>query len=468
MGGRILIVGATGHIGGRLLRALEAARLERPVRCLARRPERVPAGLPSTEVVQGDCLDEASLDRALDGVHTVYYLVHSLAAGADFAALDRRAAANVGRAAARHGVRRIVYLGGLADDDGGGRSAHLESRAETGRWLRAGGVPVVELRASIVVGAGSLSFEMVRALVERLPVMLWPRWVHTPAQPIALDDVVAYLVSALDLPDDGPAVFEIGGPDVVSYGDIMRSYARLRGLRRLFLPVPVLSPRLSGLWLGLVTPAQARVGRALVDGLRVPTVVRSAAARQTFAVQPMRLDQAIEEAIAAGGPTWSKTDTRAIDVDVPPAVAFAPIRRIGGAAGWYFGTPLWKLRGWMDRAVGGVGMGRGRRDCDDCRVGDVIDGWRVEAYEPDRRLRLAADLKLPGRGWLEFEVTPLDGGRSRIRQTATFDPVGLLGRAYWYATVPLHALIFAGLLREIGRRAGDTGGEQRRSQPATA
>ena len=468
MGGRILIVGATGHIGGRLLRALEAARLERPVRCLARRPERVPAGLPSTEVVQGDCLDEASLDRALDGVHTVYYLVHSLAAGADFAALDRRAAANVGRAAARHGVRRIVYLGGLADD-GGGLSAHLESRAETGRWLRAGGVPVVELRASIVVGAGSLSFEMVRALVERLPLMVWPRWVHTPAQPIAVDDVVAYLVGALDLPADRGRVFEIGGPDVVTYGDIMRSYARLRGLRRVFVPVPVLSPRLSGLWLALVTPAQARIGRALVDGLRVPTIVRSSLARETFGIRAMPLERAVERAIAEGGPEWSRTDTRSLDVDVPPAVAFAPIRRIGGAAGWYFGTLLWKLRGWMDRAVGGVGMGRGRRDCDDCRVGDVIDGWRVEAYEPDRRLRLAADLKLPGRGWLEFEVTPLDGGRSRIRQTATFDPVGLFGRAYWYATVPLHALIFAGLLREIGRRAEGPGGQRRPgSQPATA
>lgn len=283
--------------------------------------------------------------------------------------------------------------------------------------------------------------------------MLCPRWVETPAQPIAVDDVVAYLAGALDLPSDRGRVFEIGGPEVVSYGDVMRTYARLRGLRRLFLSVPVLTPRLSGLWLALVTPAQARVGRALVDGLRVPTVVRSPLAGETFGVRPMSLERAIARAIAEGAAAWCKTDTRSVDVDVAPAIAFAPVRRIGGAAGWYFGTPLWRIRGWLDRLAGGVGMGRGRRDCDDCRVGDAIDGWTVDAYEPDRRLRLAADLKLPGRGWLEFEVTPLDRGRSRIRQTATFDPVGLLGRVYWYAIAPVHALIFAGLLRRIAQRA---------------
>ena len=226
-------------------------------------------------MVAGDCLDEASLDRALAGVRRAYYLVHSMAAGSHFEDLDRRAADHFGRAAARAGVRRIVYLGGLADDTSA-LSAHLRSRAETGDALRAGGVPVIEFRASVVIGAGSLSFQMIQALVERLPVMVCPRWVATLTQPIAIDDVLAYLVAALDLPDRRGRVFEIGGPDVVSYGDMMQEYARLRGLRRLLLPVPVLTPHLSGLWLALVTPAQARVGRALVDGLKNATVVRVA------------------------------------------------------------------------------------------------------------------------------------------------------------------------------------------------
>ena len=279
----VLLTGATGYVGGRLLRHFEES--GRAVRCIARQPERITPGRQTTEVVQGDCLDEASLDRALAGVHSAYYLVHSMAAGSQFAELDRRAAGNFGRAAARAGVRRIIYLGGLADDIGS-LSAHLKSRAETGEALRAGGVPVIEFRASIVIGAGSLSFEMIRALVERLPVMVCPRWVETLTQPIAIDDVVAYLAAALDLPESRGRVFEIGGPEVVSYGDIMREYARLRGLRRLLLPVPVLTPHLSGLWLALVTPAQAQVGRALVEGLRNATVVRSPAAASHVSDQP--------------------------------------------------------------------------------------------------------------------------------------------------------------------------------------
>ena len=452
-GGRapVLLTGATGYIGGRLLRHFEER--GRAVRCLVRQPARLGAARPTTDVVQGDCRDEASLDRALAGVHTAYYLVHSMAGGSDFAAEDRRAADNFGRAAAGAGVRRIIYLGGLSDETAS-PSAHLKSRAETGRALRASGVPVIEFRASIVIGAGSLSFEMIRALVERLPVMVCPRWVETLTQPIAIDDVLAYLTAALDLPEGVSGIFEIGGPEVVSYGDMMREYARLRGLRRLLLPVPVLTPRWSGLWLALVTPAQARVGRALVEGLRNATVVQSAAARDTFRVQPMPLRAAFVKAIDEGAAAYRKEDTRTVVVDAPPGQAFAPIRRIGGAAGWYFGNGLWQTRGWLDRWVGGVGMRRGRRDPDRCAVGDVIDGWTVEAYEPDRRLRLSADLKLPGRGWLDFEVTPLDDGRrSRIRQSATFDPRGLLGRAYWYAMVPIHSVMFRGLLGQLARRA---------------
>ena len=447
----ILLTGATGYIGGRLLRAFEEG--GQAVRCLARRPGEVAATRRTTEVVQGDCLDESSLEDACDGVEIAYYLVHSMGAGKHFAERDRRAAANFGRAAARAGVRRIVYLGGLADDVSS-RSTHLRSRAETGDVLRASGVPVIEFRASVVIGGGSLSFEIVRALVERLPVMICPRWVETLAQPIAIDDVIAYLRAALHLPGTDGQVFDIGGPEVVSYGDLMRRYATLRGLRRLLLPVPVLSPRLSGMWLALVTPAQARVGRALVEGLRNRSVVRSCAAREAFTFEPMPLDAALTAAMnETAGANW-KVDTRTMEVNAPPARAFAPIRRIGGSTGWYYGSLLWKTRGRIDRWMGGIGMDGRRRDPDHCTVGDVIDGWTVDVYEPDGRMRLLAGLKLPGRGWLEFTVTPLDGGRrSRICQTARFDPKGILGRAYWYAVLPLHAIMFRGLLRRIAQLA---------------
>ena len=447
----VLLTGATGYIGGRLLRRFEDG--GRAVRCLVRQPGRLHTTAPTTEIVQGDCLDEASLDRALVGVQCAYYLVHSMGRGSNFADVDRRAAENFARAAQRAGVRRIIYLGGLTDE-ASSLSAHLKSRVETGEILRASGVPVIEFRASVVIGAGSLSFEMIQALVERLPVMICPRWVDTLTQPIAIDDVLAYLEAALDAPGHMEGIFEIGGPEVVSYGGMMRRFARLRGLHRLLLPVPVLTPHLSGLWLALVTPAQARVGRALVEGLKNSTVVRSTAARETFRIAPMPFNAAVVKALDEGAPARLKRDTRTVVVDVPPAQAFAPIRRIGGETGWYFGNVLWQARGWLDRWLGGVGMNRGRRDADACAVGDTIDGWTVEAFEPDRRLRLSADLKLPGRGWLEFEVTPLDDGqRSMIRQTATFDPRGWMGRAYWYAILPVHALIFRGLLRQVARRA---------------
>jgi lipocalin/uncharacterized protein YbjT (DUF2867 family) len=453
--GPILLAGATGYIGSRLLRELEAGGYK--VRCLAREPGRVTPGRATTEVVAGDCLDEASLVAAMQGIDQAFYLVHSMGSGADFAELDRRAAANFGRAAAHAGVNRIVYLGGLGSATDA-LSTHLKSRMETGEALGAAGVPIVELRASIVIGAGSLSFEMIRALVERLPVMICPRWVNTRTQPIAIDDVLAYLTAALHLPDRHGAVFEVGGPEVVSYGDMMREYARLRRLRRFFISVPVLTPRLSGLWLGLVTPAQARVGRALVEGLRNSTVVRSPASRETFAHRPMPLRDAFKRAIDENAASHYKVDTRAVVVDAPPAHAFAPIRRIGGVTGWYFANPLWRLRGWLDRCMGGAGMPRLRRDPDECAVGDDIDGWRVDAYEPNRLLRLSAGLKLPGRGWLEFQVEPLDGGvRSVIRQTASFDPRGVAGRLYWYGVLPLHALVFRGLLRRIGEHAAAAG-----------
>ena len=300
----VLLTGATGYIGGRLLRRFEDG--GRAVRCLLRQPGRLHTTAPTTEIAHGDCLDEASLDRALVGVQCAYYLVHSMGRGSKFADVDRRAAETFARAAQRAGVRRIIYLGGLTDE-ASSLSAHLKSRVETGEILRASRVPVIEFRASVVIGAGSLSFEMIQALVERLPVMICPRWVDTLTQPIAIDDVLAYLEAALDAPGHMEGIFEIGGPEVVSYGGMMRRFASLRGLYRLLLPVPVLTPHLSGLWLALVTPAQARVGRALVEGLKNSTVVRSTAARETFRIAPMPFNAAVVKALDEGARGASQT-----------------------------------------------------------------------------------------------------------------------------------------------------------------
>lgn len=473
--GLVLLTGATGYVGGQLLAALEARGL--PVRCLARNPEHLRARVRSTtSVVAGDVLDPDSLRGALAGVDTAYYLVHSLGTRGDFSEQDRRAAHNFGAAAREAGVRRIVYLGGLGVASEA-LSPHLASRQEVGRILRESGVPTVEFRASIVLGAGSLSFEMVRALVERLPVMIAPRWVQILAQPIAIGDLLDYLLAARDLPPGGSRIFEIGGADRVSYGGLMAEYARQRGLRRLVIRVPVLTPRLSSLWLGLVTPIYARVGRKLIDSMRHETIVTDDAAARTFSIRPMSSRSAIERALAdeereiatsrwcdatSSGRepvNWSGVrfgqrivDSRSITVPVPSAQAFAPIRRIGGARGWYGCDVLWRLRGALDLLAGGVGMRRGRRDAENVRAGDTLDFWRVEIFEPDRRLRLAAEMKVPGRAWLEFEVEPAGAG-ARIRQTALFDPVGLAGLLYWYALLPLHALVFRRMLRGLAREA---------------
>jgi uncharacterized protein YbjT (DUF2867 family) len=457
------------------------------VRCLARDPRLlVRRSGPRTEVVAGDLLDPRTLGPACEGIDAAYYMVHSMGQRGSFERADREAAEAFGSAARAAGVGRIVYLGGLGDD-AQTLSPHLRSRHEVGEILRASGIPVVELRASIVIGSGSLSFEMIRALVEHLPVMITPRWVAVPSQPIAITDLLEYLVASLEIPLAEGAIFEIGGRDVVSYGDLMREYARQRGLRRLMLPVPVLTPWLSSLWLGLVTPLYARVGRRLVDSIRHPTVVRDPSARSAFAIEPMGVAEAIASALrnedrevaltrwsdalgATGAPRRTAgtlrvgrrfVDSRSVVVPVPPAAAFAPIRRIGGARGWYAWRALWRLRSMLDVLAGGVGMRRGRPHPEQLRVGDVLDWWRVEAYEPDRRLRLAAEMKLPGRAWLEFEVSPAADG-AEIRQTAIFDPSGLAGLLYWYGVLPLHALVFRGMLAGIAAeairsRAGDGG-----------
>lgn len=475
----VLLTGATGYVGGRLLGRLHQRSFA--LRCLTRHPERLKSRVePSVDIVSGNVLDAESVKRSLDGVHTAYYMVHSLGANRDFQQTDREAARIFAEAASEAGVRRIIYLGALGNPEHE-LSPHLNSRQEVGRVLRTGSAEVIELRASIIIGSGSVSFELIRALVERLPVMVCPRWVATPAQPIAIEDVLDYLLAAIELPPGESRTIEIGGPDVVSYGKIMMEYARLRGLRRTMVPVPVLTPRLSSLWLGLVTPVYADVGRKLLDGVRNPTVISDTSAEEFF---PQIRCRGIREALARAiehedqeiaETRWSDAastrtkpplggrrvgnrliDSRTVAVPVRPERAFQPIAEIGGARGWYYGDVLWRLRGWLDLLVGGVGMRRGRRDPLRLRIGDTLDCWRVEQWDPPHLLRLAAEMRLPGRAWLQFEVEPTPEG-SNIRQTAVFDPIGLSGLAYWYSLYPLHELVFRGMLRGIARCAISAG-----------
>ena len=476
--GRVLLTGATGYVGGRLLRKLEES--GRLVRCMVRRPEVLSGrAAEQTEIVHGDILDPGSLHEALAGVTTAYYLVHSMAAPGPFAGADRRGAENFAAAALSCGVSRIVYLGGLgAEHD---LSTHLESRHEVGRILRDSGVPTIEFRASVIIGSGSASFEILRSLVDRSPLLLIPRWVASRTQPIAIEDVLAYLLAALDLELEESRLFEIGGLDRVAYADLMREYARQARLQRAVVRVPFATPRISGVWLNLVTPVYASIGRELIESLRNDTVVQDGSAREVFPIRPRRVSQAIERALANedrefaetrwsdalsahqgrswGGVTLGQraVASRKIDVAASPEQTFAPIQRIGGKTGWYYADGFWRLRGLMDTIVGGVGLRRGRRDPVRLAVGDTLDFWRVEAFEQDRLLRLSAEMKTPGRIWLQFEVDGDQAGAT-LCQTAIFDPHGLAGLAYWYALYPVHYLVFDGMLRRIRQAATASGG----------
>lgn len=475
---RILVTGATGYVGGRLVPRLLAAGY--PVRCMARDPERL-AGRPwrdSVEVVAGDALAPSTLAAALAGIDVAFYLIHSLGTGEEFARRDREAAAAFGAAARAAGVRRIVYLGGLGDP-ATALSHHLRSRQETGVALGEAGVPVTELRAGVVIGSGSLSFEMIRYLAERVPIMICPRWVFTRTQPIAVRNVLDYLVAALEHPESAGRTIEIGGADVVTYGEMMTGYASARGLRRWLLPVPVLTPRLSSLWVHLVTPIPAAIARPLVEGLRNEVVVRDATARQLFPeVVPLGFGEAVRLALAkldAGEveTSWSDAlassqgdrpivrlenrqgmilERREMRVAATPERVFAAVSRLGGRTGWLYMDWTWRVRGAVDRLAGGVGMRRGRRDPVDLRPGDALDFWRVEAVDPPALLRLRAEMKVPGRAWLQFEVREAEGG-SVLAQTAFFAPKGLAGLLYWYVLYPVHALIFSGLVRRLAQRA---------------
>ena len=469
---QILLTGATGYVGGRLLSRLQQG--GHRVRCLVRRMQQFTAEASDrVTFVQGDLLDADSLADAMAGVDTAYYLVHLMGAKGDFEELDEAAARNFAQAAKAAGVKRIIYLGGLGEENED-LSPHLRSRQEVGRILKTSGATVLEFRASIILGTQSLSFELIRALVERLPVMITPRWLRVKAQPILITDVLAYLEAALDLNLGASQVVEIGGADACSYGDLMLEYARQRGLKRWFIDVPFLTPKLSSLWLGLVTPIYARVGRELINSIRNATIVTTDTAARLFpGIEPVGVQRAIErvlraettlvsetrwcDAVSSGGPRKSPDawqagprllDRRQRASPLPPAQAFVPIQRIGGERGWYYANWLWRIRGFLDLLVGGVGLRRGRRDPVDLRVGEPLDFWRVEAIDPGERLVLRAEMKVPGRAWLEFQVEPTDEG-SIVHQTAIFDPRGLSGRLYWWGVWPLHGLIFRGMLRRI-------------------
>ena len=478
----VLVTGATGYVGGRLVPCL--LREGYRVRCFVRDAARLraqPWG-DQVEVAVGDALEADTVPPAMEGVDAVYYLIHSLGSGEDeFAERDRRAATNIRTAAADAGVQRLVYLGGMRPK-GERQSKHLQSRIETGDVLRDGPIPVTEFRAAQIVGSGSLSFELVRYLTERVPLMICPTWVHTPTQPIAIRNVLQYLIAALERPESAGEIVEIGGSDVLTYAEMFEIYAAVRGLRRWIVNVPFLTPRLSSHWVGLVTPVSNAIARPLIEGLDNEVVVDDPeTARSLFPdVEPIPFEAAVRLALRRAAsdeiPTvWNSAvssspasadtaqldtteglyrEVRHVSVDAPVEPAFDAITRLGGETGWLYGDALWRLRGWTDQLLGGVGFRQGRRDPAQLRVGDAVDFWRVEALDGDEHLlRLRAEMRLPGRSWLQFEVADRpEADGSQITQTLFFEPKGLTGTVYWHLVRPVHALLFAGMLQALRDR----------------
>jgi uncharacterized protein YbjT (DUF2867 family) len=479
--GPIMVTGATGYIGGRLVPRLLQAGYS--VRCLVRDPSRL-QGRPwveNVEVRAGDALRAETLAPALAGVTTAYYLVHSLAGGPNFKERDIAAAGNFSAACRAAGVQRIIYLGGLGESETD-LSEHLRSRQQTGEALRGAAVPVTEFRAAVIIGSGSISFEMIRYLTERLPVMICPKWVYTRIQPIAVQDVLEYLVAALKCAESIGRIIGIGGADVLTYRDMMLGYARLRGLKRIMLAVPVLTPRLSSYWIHVVTPVPAAVARPLIEGLRNEVIVRDDAARRLFPrISPIGYMTSVKlalETLESGvvETSWSDAlsttqgesqpvmfaeregmimERREMTLHVSPGAVYEVFAGLGGKRGWLFMDWAWELRGLIDRLAGGAGMQRGRRDPTDLRTGDALDFWRVEDVIPGRLLRLRAEMKMPGKAWLQFEVKPREEGTSVFSLTAFFAPKGLAGILYWYLLYSFHSIIFSGLCKKISQKAED-------------
>jgi uncharacterized protein YbjT (DUF2867 family) len=470
------VTGATGYLGGRLVPRLLADGHE--VRCLVRSPEKlrdVPwAG--QVEIVKGDVLDD--LDAPLRDIEVVHYLVHSLNSK-DFADADRKAAENTARAAERADVRRIVYLGGL-HPEGVELSPHLASRREVGEVFLRSEVPAVVLQAAVIIGSGSASFEMLRYLTERLPVMVTPRWVHNRIQPIAVRDVLRYLVDATTL--DANRTFDIGGPDVLTYLEMMLRYAQVAGLpKRRVLPVPVLTPGLSSHWVNVITPVPRSIAKPLIESLVHEVVCRENDIREVLPGENVGYDKAVELALTKvrdadvetrwsgasvpgapseplpSDPDWSGgsvyTDERERRTKATPERLWEVVEGIGGERGWYSFPLAWAVRGWMDRLAGGVGLRRGRRDPHRLNVGEALDWWRVEELERGRLLRLRAEMKVPGQAWLELRVADGEPGGSTYRQRAVFVPKGLAGHLYWAVVWPFHGVVFGGMVRNIANEA---------------
>ena len=478
-GSLVLVTGSTGYVGGRLVTVL----LDRGyrVRCLVRTPAKAMSAPwhGRVEIVQGDV--GGSLSDAMDGVDAAYYLVHSIGSSAEWAEHDRAVAENFRIAAEHAGVRRIVYLGGLGDHSSGALSEHLASRQEVGAELSKGAVPVVELRAAVIIGSGSASFEMLRYLVEVLPAMVTPRWVDTRCQPVAVRDVLHYLVESLTADVTG-RVLDVGGPEVLTYREMMAQYAEVAGLpKRLVVRVPFLTPGLSSRWIGLVTPIPPSLARPLIHSLVNDVIVTGESAVDVMPTEQLPYREAVRLALGRsrrgdvptswaraelGGrppaetqptdPTWAggtvKSDRRERSVAASPSEVFSVVCSIGGQRGWYKSDWLWTIRGVLDSLVLGVGMRRGRLHPQRLSVGDPLDFWRVEAVEANSLLRLRAEMRLPGDAWLQWQVEPTATG-SRITQIARFHPRGLLGRAYWIAVAPFHRFVFPGLLGDICRDA---------------
>ncbi len=481
----VAVLGAPGYLGARLVpRRVDAGwRVRAGGGSHSKLAGRPWAGDPMVEIRAGDVFDRPGLEAALAGCRAAFYLVHSMNPEArDFASADRKAAENMAAAAEAAGIERIVYLGGLGEE-APQLSHHLRSRHEVGEILRRGRVPVTIFRAAMIIGSGSASFEILRYLVERLPVMVTPRWIDTPCQPIAVTNVLHYLVACLDCPPTAGNSYDIGTPEISTYRELMRIYAEEARLpRRWVIPVPVLTPRLSSYWIHLGTPVPAALARPLAEGLRNPVVCRDDVIRELLpqplldcrtaihlALEKLRLQQVESSWTDAGrvppvewstgdDPRWAGgtvfVDDRRMRVDAPARQCWPAVVGIGGKTGWYYADWLWRVRGAMDRILGGPGIDRGRRDAQSVQAGAALDFWRVLAAEPGRRLKLVAEMKLPGEAVLELLLAEFQDGATEVRQRALFRPRGLLGLLYWYGGLPLHNLGFAGMLRGIARAAG--------------